>query len=260
MMTRFRNTDLHSNAETTVRAGRPRLTKGALLATVPLLMVGLVGAPALAQTASAPASQHSTVMDRTGHELPTEPPAGHDTDSLQWYDATPTLRGTSGAAIEGQTEAVVSYDDDGVTGMIKNFSKDDVLVSTRLSATKRTANAILKPGDEMPYKLYAAGQLEFSKVTDGQSRITKLWLKDPFIGRPSTKFTPPGHTSPVNERDGWREGNSHHEIWGGTQLWVKRENDGWTIPSSDKYRALYGNPNTPGTSDWAIFTIHIDSL
>ncbi len=46
----------------------------------------------------------------------------------------------------------------------------------------------------------------------------------------------------------------------GTQLWVKRETDGWTIPSTDKYRSLYGNPNTPGTPDWAIFTIHIDDL
>lgn len=237
------------------------ITKAALIATIPFLASGLIAAPALAQpaTPSAPPPASASV----DQELPTEPPAGHDTDKLQWYDASPTLRGTAGAAIEGQSDYVVTYDDDGVTGMIKNFSKDDVLVSSRLSATKRTAKAILKPGDEMPYKLYGTGELEFAKLRGDSAEAgttSKLWIKDPFVGRPSTKFTPPGHSSPVNVRESWREGNSHHEIWGETKMWVKRENDGWTIPSSDKYRSLYGNPNTQGTTDWAVFTIHIDGL
>lgn len=243
--------------------GSLRGTRFALIATVPFLAAGLIAAPAVARPgAEAPAPAARSIAP-IADDLPTEPPEGHDTSKLQWYDASPTLRGTSGAAIEGQTEAVVTYDDDGVTGMIKNFSGQDVMVSSRLSATKRTANAILKPGDEMPYKLYAAGQLEFTKMQDGKpiaGATTKLWLKDPFMGRPSSTFTPAGHSSPVNTRTGWKEGDSHHEIWGSTQLWVKRENDGWRIPSSDKYRTLYGDPNTPGTTDWAIFTIHIDSL
>lgn len=235
-----------------------------LLATVPFLAAGLISAPASAdpvdREAPAPVVTSSQVLHQ---ELPTEPPAGHDTRNLQWYDASPTLQATSGAPLEGQTEAVVTYDDDGVTGMIKNFSGQDVLVSSTLAKTKRTGQAILKAGDEMPYKLYAAGQLEFTKMKDGVAvpgATTKLWIKDPFVGRPSSSFTPAGHASPVTERSGWREGESHHEIWGDTKLWVKREADGWTIPSSDKYRELYGNPNTDGTSDWAIFTIHIDNL
>lgn len=243
-----------------------KITKTAQRLTIVALAAGLLTTPGLAHaTAAAPAHAPAPAATIPANaDLPTEPPSGHDTRKLQWYDASPTLRGTAGAAIEGQTEAVVTYDDDGVTGMIKNFSKRDVLVSTTLAATKRTAKAILKPGDEMPYKLYAAGQLEFTRLDASGGEVagttTKLWIKDPFIGRPSTKFTPPGHSSPANVREGWREGTGHHEIWGGTQLWVKRESDGWRIPSSDKYRNLYGDPNTPGTPDWAIFTIHIDDL
>ena len=240
---------------------RTRAKTALVFASIPLVAAGLIATPALAQESTPPPVPAGAIS--ADHDLPTEPPADHDTRRLQWYDASPTLRGTSGAAIEGQTEAVVTYDDDGVTGMIKNFSKHDVMVSTRLAATKRTAHAILKPGDEMPYKLYAAGRLEFTRMKDGAEvpgTTSKLWIKDPFVGRPSSAFTPPGHDSPVNERSGWREETSCHEIWGGTQLWVKRERDGWTIPSSDRYRDLYGNPNTPGTTDWAIFTIHIDNL
>lgn len=232
-----------------------------LLASGPLIAAGMLATPAAAQEPPSPPAPVVTTV--AAHTLPTEPPAGHDTRTMQWYDASPTLRGTSGAPIEGQSEAVVTYDDDGVTGMIKNFSPDDVLVSSRLAATKRTAHAILKPGDEMPYKLYAAGQVEFSKIKDGVAvpgSTSKLWIKDPFVGRPATAYTPANHSSPVNERTGWREGDSHHEVWGGTKLWVKREHDGWRIPSSDAYRAMYGDPNTAGTSDWAIFTIHIDNL
>lgn len=88
----------------------------------------------------------------------------------------------------------------------------------------------------------------------------KLSLTDPLIGRPSSAFTPVGSTDPVSERTGWKEGESHHEISGGTTLWLKRENDGWKVPASDAYKALYGDPNTRGSSDWAIFTIVIEKL
>jgi hypothetical protein len=41
---------------------------------------------------------------------------------------------------------------------------------------------------------------------------------------------------------------------------VTRENDGWQIPTSQAYLDRYPNPNHPSTSDWAIFTIRIESL
>ncbi len=247
-----------------------RRSTTAMLATALMTATaaGCVVAPAMAQPSTA-AAQVQPVAVQTGdvtpapaQDLPTEPDSSHDTDNRQWYDHTPLLRGTAGAPIEGQTEAVVTYDDDGVTGMIKNFSKHDVLVRTSL-LNRTDARAILKTGDEMPYKFYAAGEVELTRMKDGQTvtgTTAKLWIKDPFVGRPSTKFTPPGHSHPANVREGLREGASNHELWGSTALWVKRETDGWTIPASDKYLDRYLNPNTPGTTDWAIFTIHVDNL
>ncbi len=242
-----------------------RLRCGVAFASLGL--IATAGAPALAAPPAIPPTQNQPAAggNSTGaaQELPTEPSADHDTKNLQWYDHTPTLRGTSGATIEGQSEAVVTYDDDGVTGMIKNFSNHDVLIETKLQSTGRVARAILTPRDEMPYKLYAAGELKFSRLKDGDvvpGTTAKLWIKDPFVGRPSTKYTAPGQSATTNERDGWREGTSHHEIWGDSQLWVKRENDGWRIPAGDAFLKRYGNPNTPGTPDWAVFTIHVDRL
>jgi hypothetical protein len=65
---------------------------------------------------------------------------------------------------------------------------------------------------------------------------------------------------PVNVRSGIRAGETNEEIWGSVHLSVKRENDGWQIPTSQAYLDRYPNPNNPSTSDWAIFTIRIKSL
>lgn len=196
-------------------------------------------------------------------ELATEPPADHDTEKLGWYESTPTiLRGTPGAPIRGQSDYIVTYDDDGVMGMIKNQSPHDVLVQTKMEKGG-PAKAILKPGDEMSYKLYGTGELELSKMVDGQvvpDTTSKLWLKDPFVGRPETKFTPPGRSEPANVRTGWKEGMSQEEIWGGIRIGLKRESDGWKIPASEQYLKRYRNPNTQGTPDWAIFTITVYGL
>lgn len=65
---------------------------------------------------------------------------------------------------------------------------------------------------------------------------------------------------PVNVRSGIRAGETNEEIWGSVHLSVKRENDGWQIPTSQDYLDRYPNPNDPRTSDWKIFTIRIKSL
>ena len=64
----------------------------------------------------------------------------------------------------------------------------------------------------------------------------------------------------MNVRSGIRAGETNEEIWGSVHLSVKRENDGWQIPTSQAYLDRYPNPNNPSTSDWAIFTIRIKSL
>jgi hypothetical protein len=68
--------------------------------------------------------------------------------------------------------------------------------------------------------------------TRGWGKGTGLELVDPCVVRPDTKFTPPGWAKPVNVRRDWKEGESHYEIWGSMKLWVKRENDGWSVPAS----------------------------
>ena len=71
---------------------------------------------------------------------------------------------------------------------------------------------------------------------------------------------PPGYSEPANERTGWKEGEDHHELWGPAQLWLKREKDGWTVPASDLYKSHYSHHKILHSEDWAVFTIHIDSI
>jgi hypothetical protein len=106
----------------------------------------------------------------------------------------------------------------------------------------------------------------------GWATRAQLGLNDPWTQRPVTAFIPPGGNyisfddptfqllPPVNVRSGIREGETNEEIWGSVHLSVKRENDGWQIPTSQDYLDRYPNPNNPSTSDWKIFTIRIKSL
>jgi hypothetical protein len=219
------------------------------------------GAPESTASTSGAASDAGAVA--AAADLPTEPPAGRDPWKVDWYEGSPPiLRATSGAIFMAQTDYIVSYDDDGIKGMIKNYSDHDILVLAEVLKSG-TQKAILKPGDELPYKVFGTGVLEFSKMIDGAvvpDTTTKLWMKDPAIGRPSTKFTPPGRSEPANVRTGWREQTSAEEIWGSIKIKLTREKDGWTIPASDAYLKLYRDPNTQGSSDWAVFTIEIYSL
>ncbi|MCW1959614.1 MAG: pentapeptide repeat-containing protein, partial [Mycobacterium sp.] len=191
--------------------------------------------------------------------------------SKEWYEyrstgtatmpSTPLL-GTLGAPLRTSEGGGSLYNQDGVQGAIKNFSGQRILVRTYQSGA--VSEAIVEPGGEVSYMLLSAGTLHIFRAPEGQAvgDPAKLWLKDPYAGRPSTAFTPPGRTDPVTTRTGWGEGESHHEIWGGTTLWVKRETDGWRVPLSEEFIKRYGNPyeEGPGYQDWAIFSIHIDSL
>ena len=196
-------------------------------------------------------------------DLPTEPPRDKDNKTYHWYENNPqTLRATSGAMIEGQTQEI-AIRWDGVKGMIKNQSSHDVLVETSRLRAAAPGKAILKPGDELPYMLYTAGRLSFTKMEGGQAvpgTTSQLWIKDPIMGYPETEFTPPGKSDPANTRDGWSEGTTHEENWGSTRIKVKRETDGWEITPSERYYELYGNPNSWGNEEYAVFTITIDSL
>jgi hypothetical protein len=89
----------------------------------------------------------------------------------------------------------------------------------------------------------------------------RLYINDGFVDVETlTRFYPPGWKRPVNERTDWQPEESHREIWGSIDLWVKRELDGWKIPASQEYIRRYKEQNTFATSDWAIFTIEVRSL
>jgi hypothetical protein len=191
------------------------------------------------------------------YSLPTEPARDFNTGDKLWYQYTPTLQGTAGAPMQagGGTVGV-----DGVQGRILNNTPYAIVV--RSSRFGGTLQAVLLPGDRMPYQLKSEGTLEFyrydgSATPEPQKKLYGLGLSDPFIGYPSASFQIPGST--VGSRY-YSEGESHYEIWGDTTFWVKRENDGWKINASQAFLDRYPDPNTWATSDWAIFTIHIDSL
>jgi len=159
--------------------------------------------------------------------------------------------------------------------------------------------ALLLPGDGMSYQLqtdYDFNQAGFALPPRTINQFLSIWkpnglypssdptndpgwatraqlgLNDPRVQRPVTAFIPPGGnyisiedpgpdlSPPVNVRSGIREGETNEEIWGSVHLSVKRENDGWQVPTSQAYLDRYPNPNNPSTSDWKIFTIRIKSL
>ena len=191
------------------------------------------------------------------YNLPTEPARDFNTGDKLWYEYTPTLQATPGAPMQGGARAIL--DQDGVQGRILNNTPYAIVVK---SSRAGSMQAVLLPGERMPYQLSGGGGFDFYRY-DGSATPVKqratygLWLSDPFIGYPSVSFQIPGST--VGTRS-YSEGDSHYEIWGDTTFWVKRENDGWKINASQAFLDRYPDPNTWATSDWAIFTIHIDSL
>lgn len=220
-----------------------------------------------------------------------------------WYTTSTVGNGTDGAAagatlLRATKDTPIEIDSwahrssDGVKGMIKNFSKQIVLVEVAESYTafgSEIQQAVLLPGDELPYTLSASATLSNSlgeQLEGGKGGVlsfyaldrygrqyfgpVRLKIVDPTLSRPGTAFAP-ANSDYVNTRESWHKGDEHHELWGGTSISVKREEDGWTIPYSDawyKYKQLsYGTDeqdeqliNSSAQSDWAIFTIHINGL
>jgi uncharacterized protein YjbI with pentapeptide repeats len=160
---------------------------------------------------------------------------------------------------------------DGVQGMIKNNTGQRIIVATadRKADFRKSSDtyseAILEPGDELPYQLARNGTLRFSAAPDGadwrgRDAAVRLYLEDPYTGRPTTRFTPAYWAVPVNVRTDWKEQTSAEEIWGSTNLNVTRELDGWTLPMSEQAKDYGAGGAVALGKDYAIFTIAINSL
>ena len=154
---------------------------------------------------------------------------------------------------------------DGIKGTINNRSGEPVMVQAPWrtdTATLYHSQAILLPGDSIPFMFFFSGDLEIYRIADGNAYgdPIKLRIEDPVLSRPITEFTPPGASRPANVRDGWKENDYHQEIWGSIDLGVARGNDGWKIPATKPYLDHYPDPNQDWNSDYAIFTVNINHL
>lgn len=177
----------------------------------------------------------------------------------------------------------LSYSLDGVQGIVYNQSNETIAVRTvgvfpnytsseqaeRLTDIGVYQTAILEPGGAVSYQLFNVNSLSgnvnflsFYRVKEGSPTgdPVRFGLYDPWAGRPSTYFQPPGVNPPPSPRTGWREGEEHHDIWGSIDIAAKREGDGWQINASPEYLARYQNPSNDATEDWAVFTVNVYSL
>ena len=180
---------------------------------------------------------------------------------------------------------------DGVKGMITNNTNQPMMVeilhrpspgSLADGASNTVNQAILLPGDRMPYLFSDENNpenkegptnetLRFYRVDEatGQpvGKATTLQIDDGFWFDPDTYLTfDNGHT---NFRKRWKQGEQHHEVWGATSVFIRRETNkpGWDVPASVAWyrRETQGSTATgPITSwemrDWAIYTVRIDGL
>lgn len=231
--------------------------------------------------------------------LLSEPPADWlqkaSTNGWRWYMydgsgldpdldrvSTPTVRGSQGAPLQNVDfrDSKYDYNYDGIQGVVYNDTGQRIVVRTEYSQYGQSdvyccAAAILDPGDSVSYQLGGEwfydddsydeqGILQFLRYDNGQTvgEPAQLWLADQTLLQPQTEFYPPGYDWPywVNRRVGWKEEEQHSEIWGGVNISVKREIDGWRLNGSDTFNTYYPNPNDDATNDWAIFTIRVKSL
>lgn len=187
------------------------------------------------------------------------------------------------------------YADDGVQGIIYNHTDAPVAVRAagifpqslgdgyfRTNGIQLWQTAIVEPGGAVSYQLfnntdgvpaifdtssvnflsfYRTGVCNFAGCEVVGDPVFRLGLQDPEDwGYPSTYFEPTGVSPSPSPRWVWREGDEHHDIWGSIDVGVRREGDGWQINPSAEYLSQYPNPSTYNTSDWAIFTINLNSL
>jgi len=179
----------------------------------------------------------------------------------------PTILGTSGAPIISWTRSG-QYSDDGVQGMITNKTADPivVMVGTGYGVSDQYPKAILLPNDWMPYQLNVEGNIYiYSYSGDASpdpypysSAYVTVTLRDTFIGRPDVSFQ--GPSGYFRAPRSFSEGDVRTYTDTGFDLWVRREHDGWYVRTSQEYVDLFGNPNQPETSDWAIFNINVLKL
>ena len=185
------------------------------------------------------------------------------------------LGGTIGAPI-GNESPWTDLSDDGVQGAVKNFSATTVLIRTDWgdSSGGRYEEAILEPGAELSYQLdsdtdpKARRSLLIYSIDDKGNPVgnpTRLLLDDKYVGGVVVAFWPAGYSDDKSaaskmlyEKDTvrftWPENSPT------TNIWVKRETDGWSVPASAAYLSWYPNPNDSGTTDWGIVSIHIDTF
>jgi len=178
----------------------------------------------------------------------------------------PTILGTSGAPIISKW--IGEYSDDGVQGMITNKTADPivVMVGTGYGVSDKYPKAILLPNDWMPYQLNVEGNIYiYSYSGDASpdpypysSAYVTVTLRDTFIGRPDVSFQ--GPSGYFRAPRSFSEGDVRTYTDTGFDLWVRREHDGWYVRTSQEYVDLFGNPNQPETSDWAIFNINVLKL
>jgi len=178
----------------------------------------------------------------------------------------PTILGTSGAPIISKW--IGEYSDDGVQGMITNKTADPivVMVGTGYGVSDKYPKAILLPNDWMPYQLNVEGNIYiYSYSGDASpdpypysSAYVTVTLRDTFIGRPEVSFQ--GPSGYFRAPRSFSEGDVRTYTDTGFDLWVRREHDGWYVRTSQEYVDLFGNPNQPETSDWAIFNINVLKL
>jgi uncharacterized protein YjbI with pentapeptide repeats len=196
----------------------------------------------------------------------------------------PIVRGTPGAPLVNaqfrDSANYPKYPDDGVQGMIYNDSGQRVVVRVPIPFTVDGqtdyayywSTAVLDPGDKVSYQLgvrqgdalsSSGGTVQFLRYDNGQTAggAAQLSLEDPFDDYgPRTAFTPPGLTVPVNVRRDWKQEEQHSELWGGVNIEVRREIDGWQVTGSEEYLKYYKYTSAAATTDWAIMTIRIKGL
>lgn len=164
-----------------------------------------------------------------------------------YYLAPPTVRfeGGGGTGATGQ--------------VVMGNSQVQAVLITNPGSGYTTAPTMIFEGDGQ--EIASATATLGGEAISSETKPAKLFLYDPYYGwqKPGTEFTPKGGDKVVNKRT-YEVNNSHYEIWGSTTLLVKRGSDDWTVPASDAYKNLYGDPNTRQTTDWAYFTIRIKSL